>query len=182
MTAKAILLSLNALVHYPEKAKKRTIKANEIRETLGKFQYVNTKNVGFSEDLLGQISEFIKNNSEVDVSKYCLFKETFQVLAEIKALGFIIVVTSDSTHPTRTKKIVKELGLENVIDWCIDAGSLGCRKSSEKYLEKVFEIIGQKDECWVVATRVDKEIVNAEKLGLPHVWVNNNLENIVKDI
>jgi FMN phosphatase YigB (HAD superfamily) len=182
---KVILVGLDVLVQYPSSWKRKKIKEDYTSKLLQGFVY--TKQFGVLYDnFISQINAFVSNSildkSLIDISEYKLFSDAVPSLENLKKLGYSIVVTSDSSHPVKCSHIIESLGISSFIDRIITYKELGVKKSHEDYISKIISLYGLTEELYLVASRLDKEFISANKHKIKHVWVNSTLEHIVNAI
>ena len=185
LSEKIILISLDVLIKYPEKSKRIESKSKYIQSMLSSFTYSKTPKIPFQDDLASQLSQYtssyLNTPSHLDTSQYQLYPETMHVLDQLKFQGFSIIATSDSTIPGKPEKLIDSLGLLPYLTNTLTFFTFNCKKSSEDYLSLATKLLSNSPspEFWVVSSRLDKEIQCASKNGLNHIWVHNNLDNIV---
>ena len=181
---RVICIGLDVLVEYPSKNIRNQAKMKYINEMLSGFMYSKGSN-SFCISLVNQLTDYVKNqandSSLIDVSSYKLFSATIPILKSLKDKGFYIVVTSDSSNSIKCKTIISKLGLDNYIDKLIPYETIQVKKNTENYVLQLIKSLNQAEnsEFWIVASRVDKEIISAFKSGIKHIWINLSLENIV---
>ena len=112
--AKVLFISLDSLVEYPSKDIRNSIKQKHVSQILSSFTY--SKQSGeFLLNLQNSVHEHINNhlnNSDfIDVSMYKLYESSISVLKTLKAAGFLIIVTSDSSHSVKPIKLLSSLGI-----------------------------------------------------------------------
>lgn len=182
--AKAIFFSVSTLVQYPAKNKRQEKKEKYVESLLQGFKYTGN-GVGFKENLIAQVQEFISKKLSdpeiIDISGYKLYNETYKVLEDLKKSGYRIYLTSDTSLELRLHKIINSLNLASYIDGVVSYEKIFVKKLEINYWDAVFSYLNleKSNEIIIVSSRVDKELISAYYKGLKHIWVNLSLENIV---
>lgn len=116
----------------------------------------------------------------IDTNGYKVYPGSIDVLKVLRDKQFRVIVTSDSSSDAKVSRIALTLGICPYVERILCFRELGVKKRSEGYLQAVVKFVGGEVlETWVVACRVDKEIVQAYRDGQPHVWILSNLKHIV---
>ena len=182
--AKVLFISLDSLVEYPSKDIRNSIKQKHVSQILSSFTYSKQSGeflLNLQNSLHEHINNHLNNSDFIDVSMYKLYESSISVLKTLKAAGFLIIVTSDSSHSVKPIKLLSSLGINEHMWKLVTYTDIKLKKNNENYVKALIESLfqDQKNEYFVVSSKVDKEILSAYHHKIKHIWLNTSLENIV---
>lgn len=127
------------------------------------------------------LQEKVRDEDFFDFQIFKPVDESFQVLDELREAGFKIIITSDSSWHLRVDRLLKRFRFDGRFDCLATYQSVKAKKSDEDYFEQVKKTCGinETDEIWVVSTKLNKEILNAFRRNFKHVWINQEVADLV---
>lgn len=180
-----VFIDVDCLFRFIEKEKKVEIKKQFLSRFFGKFEFLKQSG-NFASCLEMQVSRFIKEKLEdFSIFDFQMFKpveESLQVLDELRLAGFKVIITSDSSYRPRVSGLLRNFGFDQKFDRLVTYEDLNVKKSDENYFEqiKIFCEIQENDEIFVVSTKLNKEILNAYRKNVKHIWINQEVNDLVE--
>lgn len=111
-----------------------------------------------------------------------VYEETFQVLNQLKGRVKLLLLTNGAPD-LQQEKIEGVPGLADYFDAIVISGSFGEGKPAASIFHHAIEKLGiQPDEGLMVGDKLTTDIIGANGIGMPSVWINRHHLNRQPDI
>lgn len=125
--------------------------------------------VGLAETRAQELSRYVRRHM-TDSRRYTLLEDTLPTLKYLAEKGWTQGILSN--HMPELSGVVRALGLDPFIDFCLSSGITGYEKPHPQAFRLALEQAGNPEKVWMVGDNVIADIKGAEDAGIAAILVN----------
>ncbi|KIL52590.1 hypothetical protein KP77_06170 [Jeotgalibacillus alimentarius] len=108
-----------------------------------------------------------------------LYEETMEVLDELKAAGYKLVIVTNGAPSLQLEKLRITPEIVPYFDHIIISGNVGEGKPGQAIFDQALRLSGVKaDEVWMVGDNLKTDILGANRAGIHSIWIQHHDETV----